>query len=85
MVSPALLPRSAPATDRPRGRRALINAEQHAFAFLPQVDLPIQVENPGYFSVQPLQSCQRVRDEVVMLHRRYGQIEPRHEANLFGP
>src|SRR5579862_4279044 len=69
---------------RPRYTGPLIGAEQHPAALLTGVDLAFEVDN-----VQLLLLSFELRevfgDEVLVLHRQHGQLQPHHTTDFAGP
>ncbi len=79
------------AADFPRCTLRLVGAKQHALAFLAEVDIRLVVDASGQtpclaHGLHPL--CDQgdfVGDQVVVLHRLYGQMHARHMADLTRP
>jgi hypothetical protein len=63
----------------------LVDAQQHALLVLPQVGEAFEVHGHRHFEVDLLQLRDRVGDQVMVLQRRNGQLDPRHAAHLLGP
>ena len=74
---------------RPRLRRLLVRAQEHATAFLTNVDLPAEVDRHRQLAagrlVEGLDLRHVGRDDVLVLHGQDGQLETHHPADFTGP
>ena len=63
----------------------LVDAEQQALLLLAHIGETLEVDDQRQFAVERLDLWQRLGDEIVVLHRRYGKLDARHPADLLGP
>ena len=75
--------------DRPRHARLLVRPHEHAAAFLPEIELAVEVDDVDHFLAGGLVDRRDLRhvlgDEVHVLHREHRQLEPDHAPHLARP
>ena len=69
----------------PGDARLLIGAEQHALAFLAQIDFAREIGGVDDLAVQALQLRNGLRDDVVVLHGEHRQRQADELADLARP
>ena len=73
------------AVHRPVLGIGLIDADQHALLILAHVGEPLEVHDHRQFGLERRDFGNCLRQEVVMLERREGKIEPDHPPDLLRP
>ena len=73
------------AADFPRRPLRLIGAEQHPVPFLPEIDIRLIVDAAGQAAPGVLHLVNAFGQQIVMLHRLHGDVQPGHMPDLPRP
>ncbi len=69
----------------PMARIALVDAEQHAFAFLLQIGEALEVGDGGDLAIHRDDFRHVLRDQIMVLHRRDRQVDAYHVSHFARP
>src|SRR4029079_2409934 len=63
----------------------LVNPDEHALLVLPGIGVAVEIDHHRNLEIEGRDLRHALGDEIVMLERRYWQVEPDHATDLLRP